>query len=680
MAATKEAIGIVLDVGPSMNQAPPGEETPLQTAIAAITMILQRKMFAESKDEVCLVLFGTQNTDNPLANGDCYENIVVARTLGIADFDLLQMVQNDITTSNVSADFVDALIVALDQVINGMQGKRGFAHKRLILFSDLGGEFGDDQIEKIIAGIRNTQTELNIIGPDFDDDGDDGDAGGASVAVVNGQRKEKTPQQKVGEKMVKHILEEVNGECYSFNEALPALSYFQARQVRPTAWKCNLEIGPNLKIPICGYIKVKDFKLKQSWKKVYAKDPQADVGLLRTSHMNDEEETEVEKEDIVEGYRYGNTLVPMSSDDKESMKYKSSKCFKVLGFTKSDNIKRHHYMGDGVSMVVADKGDDAAGVALSSLINALYETNMVAIVRRVYMANSAPKLGFLSPKIKGSYECLMYTELPFMEDIRQFTFGSLPVKETENQTNKKYSPSAEQLRAIDDLITSMDLTAEDEDGEKNELLKPNLLFNPHFQRLYQCLQHRVLNPDDPLPELSPLVANYLKPPQEVITKCQDNVEKVKTLFKLEVNTKKKEEQTGENMFKQNDEVEPGPVSKRAKLDDSLEGGIADLTKAKVTEVGSVTPVEDFRTLIASKDEDLFEKACDQMSKRAEEIVLDSFGAHFYGKAMDCLKALRQECIKVQWWNLGSSHGLSEGTETGVYKGTVVGFGVQSWIV
>lgn len=40
----QEAIGIVLDVGPSMNQAPPGEETPLQTAITAITMILQRKV------------------------------------------------------------------------------------------------------------------------------------------------------------------------------------------------------------------------------------------------------------------------------------------------------------------------------------------------------------------------------------------------------------------------------------------------------------------------------------------------------------------------------------------------------------------------------------------------------------------------------------------------------------
>ena len=40
----QEAIAIVLDVGPSMNQAPAGEVTSLETAIDAITMIVQRKV------------------------------------------------------------------------------------------------------------------------------------------------------------------------------------------------------------------------------------------------------------------------------------------------------------------------------------------------------------------------------------------------------------------------------------------------------------------------------------------------------------------------------------------------------------------------------------------------------------------------------------------------------------
>ena len=45
-----------------------------------------------------------------------------------------------------------------------------------------------------------------------------------------------------------------------------------------------------------------------------------------------------------------------------------------------------------------------AEVALSAVINALYETNMCAIARRVYSASTAPKIGCLIPHIKASYE------------------------------------------------------------------------------------------------------------------------------------------------------------------------------------------------------------------------------------------------------------------------------------
>lgn len=63
-------------------------------------------MFAESKDEIALILVGSEDTDNPLASGDCYENISIANPLGIVDFDFLQLVQNDIKASSVSGDCI----------------------------------------------------------------------------------------------------------------------------------------------------------------------------------------------------------------------------------------------------------------------------------------------------------------------------------------------------------------------------------------------------------------------------------------------------------------------------------------------------------------------------------------------------------------------------------------------
>ena len=79
-----------------------------------------------------------------------------------------------------------------------------------------------------------------------------------------------------------------------------------------------------------------------------------------------------------------------------------------------------------------------------------------------------------------------------------------------------------------------------------------MLHNKDFFKSYvtfQCLQHRALNPDDALPELSPLIANYLKPPEEVVASCSQSMDKLKDKFKLEV-VKKKEEKTGENMFQE----------------------------------------------------------------------------------------------------------------------------------
>lgn len=38
------------------------------------------------------------------------------------------------------------------------------------------------------------------------------------------------------------------------------------------------------------------------------------------------------------GHRYGNTLVPMSTEQKENMKYNAVKCFKILDFTKADKV------------------------------------------------------------------------------------------------------------------------------------------------------------------------------------------------------------------------------------------------------------------------------------------------------------------------------------------------------
>jgi len=64
-------------------------------------------MFAESKDEISLILLGTAETANDLfLGGEAYANISIARPLGPVDWDLLQYIEKDLKLGNMSADCI----------------------------------------------------------------------------------------------------------------------------------------------------------------------------------------------------------------------------------------------------------------------------------------------------------------------------------------------------------------------------------------------------------------------------------------------------------------------------------------------------------------------------------------------------------------------------------------------
>jgi ATP-dependent DNA helicase 2 subunit 2 len=80
-----------------------------------------------------------------------------------------------------SPSVISAVVVAMDHIVKGTQwvpqqqfftfcnllssfrGKRGFASKRIILFSNLCGEFGDDHIDNICDSLKNQDIELDVM-------------------------------------------------------------------------------------------------------------------------------------------------------------------------------------------------------------------------------------------------------------------------------------------------------------------------------------------------------------------------------------------------------------------------------------------------------------------------------------------------------------------------------------
>ncbi|KAF6362412.1 X-ray repair cross complementing 5 [Rhinolophus ferrumequinum] len=646
-SGNKAAVVLCMDVGFAMSNSFSGEESPFELAKKVMTMFVQRQVFAESKDEIALVLFGTDGTKNALAHEDQYQNITVHRHLMLPDFDLLEDIESRIQPGSQQADFLDALVVCMDVIQQETVGKK-FEKRHIEVFTDLSSPFSKDHLDAIIHNLRKSSITLQFFLP-FPVGKEDGTGDGGDGNLSSNRHgpsfplKEITEQQKEGIRMVKRVMMALEGEdgldeIYSFSESLRQLCVFKKIEKSSMAWPCQLTIGSNLSIRIVAYKSIQQGTAKKSWTVVDARTlKKEDIRKETVYCLNDDDETEVPKEDTIQGFRYGSDIIPFSKVDEEQMKYKSEgKCFSVLGFCRSSQIHRKYYMGNQVLKVFAAKDDEAAAVALSSLIHALDELDMVAIVRYAYCKNSNPQVGVAFPYIKDTYECLVYVQLPFMEDLRQYMFSSL-------KNNKKFIPTEAQLSAVDALIDSMSLVKEDEEEGRIEDLFPNTKIpNPQFQRLFQCLLCRALHPQKPLPAIQQHILNMLDPPTEVTARCQIPLSKIKTLFPLTEAIKKKDQVTAQDIFQDNHEE--GPTSKKLKTEEGeAPFSLSSLAEGRVTRVGSVNPAENFHTLLRQKTAS-FEEASHQLINHIEQF-LDTNETPYFMKSMDCIRAFREEAIQ-----------------------------------
>ncbi|KAK1166260.1 X-ray repair cross-complementing protein 5-like isoform X1 [Acipenser oxyrinchus oxyrinchus] len=636
------AVVLCLDVGFSMSKSAPGEEPPFEQAKKVIQMYVQRQVFADNKDELALVLFGSDETNTALASDGQYQNIFVHRHLMLPDFNLLEEIQSDIQPGAQQTDFLDALVVCMDLLQKETLGKK-YEKLHIAIFTDLCSSCSSDHLDIIVDYLKKGGISLQFFLP-FPLDIEGESRGREDAAAGPGQppysRKGLTQKQKEGLEMVRKVMtsldeEEGLDEVHTFSASMEQLSIFKKIERRPLAWPCQLTIGSSLTIRIVGYKAVTEEKMKKSWEVVDARTQRKDVQRETVFCLNDDNETEVPMDDTIQGFRYGSDIVPFSKVDQEQMKYKSDgKCFSVLGFTKQSQVIRHHFMGNQVIKVFAARDDKHAAVALSSLIHALDELEMVAIVRYAYNRCSYPQVGAAFPCIQDKYECLMYVQLPYMEDLRQFTFSSL-------QNNKKYIPSGEQMAVVDSLIDSM-MLVKGEGEEMEDLFEVSSIPNPEFQRLFQCLHHRALNPSAPLPPPEPWLKGMLERPQKVTARCTAPLQQLRQRFPLQEAVRKKEQKTAQDIFGDVNEEEPS--SKKARQYEDEKFNLAGLTEGFVTAVGSVDPGRDFRVLMRQKSLP-FGQVCQQLTSRVDQL-LGTKGTQYYMKSISCIQAFREESSKA----------------------------------
>ena len=62
------------------------------------------------------------------------------------------------------------------------------------------------------------------------------------------------------------------------------------------------------------------------------------VTRQRSYHLTDDDETEIDKENLLKAFRYGKTLVPVLTPDEQEMKLKTERCLDVLCFVPASSV------------------------------------------------------------------------------------------------------------------------------------------------------------------------------------------------------------------------------------------------------------------------------------------------------------------------------------------------------
>ncbi|XP_021614080.1 ATP-dependent DNA helicase 2 subunit KU80 isoform X2 [Manihot esculenta] len=627
MARNREGLILLLDVGPSMHNVLPEVEK-------LCSMLIQKKLIYRKFDEVGIVIFGTEDTDNELTmEVGGYEHVVVLRNIKVVDGDTVESLQK-LPRGTVSGDYLDAIVVGMDMMIKKYQSTNK-GKKHICLITDarnpIKGPYEgtkEDQVITIAVQMAAHGVRMKTI-------------------VVRGRLSEDADRRIVDEndRLLHLFSEKTSAKTVYVENSTSLLGALKTRNISPvTIFRGDLEISPKLKIKVWVYKKTSEEKFP-SLKKYSDKAPPTDKYATHEVKVDYEYKSVEDPGKVVpphqriKGYRYGPQVVPISSVEWDAFKFKPEKGVKLLCFTDASNILRHYYIKD-VNIFIAEPSNVRATIAVSALGRAMKELNKVAIVRCVWRQGQGNVvLGVLTPNLSENDkipDSFFFNVLPFAEDVREFQFPSF------SSYPASLQPSEQQQKAADNLVMMLDLAP----PGKEEALLPDFTPNPILERFYHYLELKSKQPDAAVPSLDRTLKRITEPDPQLFSESKSVIESFCQSFEVKKNPKLKK--STRRFLRE----------KPSGSDD--EGGYGDASNAlaiksdeikllvKVDKIGDSTPIQDFEAMMSRRDSpDWVAKAIKDMENKICNIVENCRGGDNFHKALECLVALRKGCILEQ---------------------------------
>jgi ATP-dependent DNA helicase 2 subunit 2 len=640
--ADKEATVYIVDVSRSMSKS--HQNRPLSDLDWSLQWIWDKITNTVSTGRktamIGVVALGSNTTDNNMQEEAGYEHISVVTKISQIQMPELRAMPDALKASNTDGrDALSGVIIAVDMI---MQHCRHLKYKKkIVLVTNGTGSMDDDDIGSTAEEIKKNDIELVVLGVDFDD------------AEFGFKEEDKHPTKAKNEASLRKLVEMSGGMFGTMQEAIEGLSRPEVKITRPTpTYRGRLCLGDPEKYDTALTIDIeryfKTFVAKAPTASAFAIRPdtssQADLGAVHNEFsytVKDDNETTgvkyLKREELAKGYEYGRTAVHISSADENITKLETHTNYEIMGFIPADNVERYMLI-ENSTLLVAQKGNDKAALALSSLVHALFELGSVAVARVVKKDMATPEVTLLSPLVEPDFEALVENTLPFAEDIRTYRFPPLDKVLTVSGkaiTSHRNLPNDDLLNAMSDYVDSMALVSGEGDEEVEEMAMDDT-FSPVLHTIKGAIKYRAVHPDAPVPEKPEAFLAYSRIPEEISQRSKDPLRRlIKAADVKKVPPKVK----GRRKYR---DVEK-PLSG---LDvDALFRSSANSKRVKIDPKNAIP---EFKRMLDTPDNmETVKDAVSQISAIIEDDVRESFGEKNYAHALEAMGVLREEMVGLE---------------------------------
>ncbi|KAJ9221879.1 hypothetical protein DTO027B5_4632 [Paecilomyces variotii] len=656
--ADKEATVYIVDVGKSMGRKRNGRDlSDLDWAMQYVWDKITTTVATGRKTAtIGVVGLKTDGTDNELQDDENFSHITVFKEIGQVLMPDLRNLRDQIKPSNSDAgDAISSIILAI-QMMNTYTKKLKYRRK-IVLVTNGEGPMSNEGLEQIISKIKEDNIELVILGVDFDD------------PEYGFKEEDKDPEKAKNEELLKSMAEDCDGVYGTLEQAISELDIPRVKVVRGIpSFKGQLRLGnpeeydSALCIDVERYYRTYVARPPPASSFVFRSDLTADntqatataaaelaaregenpltsVRNARTYQVTDESapggKIDVERDDLAKGYEYGRTAVHISESDENITRLETYAALEIIGFIQSDHYDRFMHMST-TNVIIAQRTNDKAILALSSFIHALFELDCYAVARLVTKDNKAPLISLLAPSIEADYECLLEVQLPFAEDVRSYRFPPLDKVVTISGkvvTEHRYLPNDDLQNAMSKYVDSMELVDRDEDGNVTETMSFDDSFSPLLHRIDHAIRWRAIHPNEPVPPPPERLTKLAHPPEELQERAKKYLERLVSAADVK-------------------KVPPKAKGRKRnrEADKPLSGLDVDalLHKGKRAKISPENAIPEFKqALSATEDIEAVAGVVKQMSTIIEDQIRHSLGDANYDRVIEEVGVMRDELVAYE---------------------------------